>query len=55
MFQIGRESLCPYQAFAPLDKLSVLGVANDPLWRAFCRVASLEDIADDPRFLPKVL
>ncbi len=46
----GHESLCPYEAFDTADKPLILGVANDNLWRAFCKVASLEDIVDDPRF-----
>lgn len=46
----GHESLCPYQAFEASDKYVMLGVANDALWRAFCKVAGLAAIADDPRF-----
>jgi formyl-CoA transferase len=44
------ESLCPYQAFEATDGPIMIGVANDNLWRKFCGVAGLEDIADDPRF-----
>lgn len=47
---VGHESLCPYEAFATQDKPLVLGVANDGMWRAFCRLAGLEAFADDPRF-----
>ena len=46
----GHESLCPYEAFDTADKPLVLGVANDGLWRAFCRVADLGEAVDDPRF-----
>ncbi len=46
----GHESLCPYEAFATQDRPLILGVANDSLWRAFCEVAGLQAIADDPRF-----
>lgn len=46
----GHESLCPYQAFDTGDKPLILGVANDTLWRAFCKVAGLSDAMDDPRF-----
>ena len=46
----GHESLCPYEAFETQDRPLILGVANDSLWRAFCEVAGLQDIADDPRF-----
>ena len=46
----GHESLCPYQAFEAKDGPIMIGVANDNLWRKFCRIAGLEDIVDDPRF-----
>ncbi len=46
----GHESLCPYQAFEASDGPLMIGVANDNLWRKFCKVAGLEDIVDDPRF-----
>ena len=46
----GHESLCPYQAFDTADKPLILGVANDGLWRAFCRIAELGELVDDPRF-----
>ena len=44
------ESLCPYQAFETADRPIILGIANDALWRAFCRVAGIEKLTDDPRF-----
>jgi crotonobetainyl-CoA:carnitine CoA-transferase CaiB-like acyl-CoA transferase len=44
------ESLCPYQAFEALDGPIMIGVANDNLWRKFCRIAELEHIMEDPRF-----
>lgn len=46
----GHESLCPYEAFDTADKALILGVANDGLWRSFCQVAGLDDIADEARF-----
>jgi crotonobetainyl-CoA:carnitine CoA-transferase CaiB-like acyl-CoA transferase len=46
----GHESLCPYEVFETADKPLILGVANDTLWRAFCRVAELQDMVDDERF-----
>ncbi|HSW18726.1 MAG TPA: CoA transferase, partial [Ramlibacter sp.] len=46
----GHESLCPYQVFDTADAPLILGVANDSLWRSFCRIAGLEAIVDDPRF-----
>jgi len=47
----GHESLCPYEAFQTLDKPLILGVANETLWVAFCEVAGLQDMVNDPRFL----
>jgi crotonobetainyl-CoA:carnitine CoA-transferase CaiB-like acyl-CoA transferase len=44
------ESLCPYRAFEAADGPILLGVANDNLWRKFCKLAGLGDIVDDPRF-----
>ena len=32
------------------DRPLILGVANDALWRAFCRIAKIEQLATDPRF-----
>jgi crotonobetainyl-CoA:carnitine CoA-transferase CaiB-like acyl-CoA transferase len=46
----GHESLCPYEVFETADKPLILGVANDALWRAFCQVASLQEVVDDERF-----
>ena len=48
---VGHESLCPYEAFATADKPIILGVANDSMWRTFCKLADLGEAADDPRFL----
>lgn len=44
------EALCPYQVFDALDGAVMIGVANDSLWRKFCKVAGLDDIVDDPKF-----
>lgn len=46
----GHESLCPYQAFQASDKPVLLGVANDSLWRQFCELANLGEVANDPRY-----
>ena len=46
----GHESLCPYQAFEAADKPFILGVANDALWRSFCEVAGVPELAHDARF-----
>ena len=47
---VGHESLCPYEAFDTADGPLILGVANDSMWRAFCKLAGLESYAEDPRF-----
>jgi crotonobetainyl-CoA:carnitine CoA-transferase CaiB-like acyl-CoA transferase len=46
----GHESLCPYQAFDALDKPVLVGIANDNLWRRFCRAVGKDQWIDDPRF-----
>jgi crotonobetainyl-CoA:carnitine CoA-transferase CaiB-like acyl-CoA transferase len=46
----GHESLCPYQVFEASDRPLILGVANDSLWCAFCEVAEVPALAQDPRF-----
>ena len=46
----GHESLCPYQVFETMDKPVILGVANDALWQAFCKVACAPELAADARF-----
>jgi crotonobetainyl-CoA:carnitine CoA-transferase CaiB-like acyl-CoA transferase len=46
----GHESLCPYQAFETQDKPLILGIANDALWHAFCKVAHAPELAADSRF-----
>ncbi|MFN0164632.1 MAG: CaiB/BaiF CoA transferase family protein [Burkholderiales bacterium] len=46
----GHESLCPYQAFETSDAPVILGVANDALWREFCRVAGDPALADREPF-----
>jgi crotonobetainyl-CoA:carnitine CoA-transferase CaiB-like acyl-CoA transferase len=42
--------IVPYQLFATADSWLVLAVGNDGQWQRFCRVASLEELAADPRF-----
>jgi crotonobetainyl-CoA:carnitine CoA-transferase CaiB-like acyl-CoA transferase len=46
----GHESLCPYQVFDTADAPLILGVANDALWVAFCRVAGAPGLANRPGF-----
>jgi formyl-CoA transferase len=44
------EALCPYQAFEAADGPVMIGVANDNLWRKFCALAELPEMAADERF-----
>ncbi|MDB5363199.1 MAG: formyl-CoA transferase [Rhodospirillales bacterium] len=46
----GHESLCPYQAFEASDAPLMIGIANDNLWRRFCRAVGREELIEDPRF-----
>jgi crotonobetainyl-CoA:carnitine CoA-transferase CaiB-like acyl-CoA transferase len=46
----GHESLCPYQVFETADRPVLLGVANDILWRAFCGVAGVPELAERAEF-----
>lgn len=42
--------IAPYQAFEAADGPILIGVANDKLWRGFCRTFDLEALIEDPRF-----
>lgn len=44
-------TIAPYETFEAADGAFVLAVGNDDLWRRFCRVIELPDLADDPRFV----
>lgn len=44
-------TIVPYETFEAADGAFVLAVGNDDLWRRFCRVIELPDLADDPRFV----
>jgi crotonobetainyl-CoA:carnitine CoA-transferase CaiB-like acyl-CoA transferase len=46
----GHESLVPYQAFEASDAPVLIGVANDNLWRRFCKAVGRDELAEDPRF-----
>ncbi|HEY7551704.1 MAG TPA: CoA transferase [Hyphomicrobiaceae bacterium] len=43
-------TIVPYETFEAADGWINLGVANDDLWRRFCRAAEAPDLVDDPRF-----
>jgi crotonobetainyl-CoA:carnitine CoA-transferase CaiB-like acyl-CoA transferase len=44
------ESIIPYQVFDTKDRPIAIAVANDKLWRNFCRLVGKEDWIDHPRF-----
>jgi crotonobetainyl-CoA:carnitine CoA-transferase CaiB-like acyl-CoA transferase len=46
----GHESLCPYQAFDASDAPLLIGIANDNLWKRFCRAVEREELIGDSRF-----
>ena len=43
-------NIVPYQVFHAADAPFVLAVANESIWRRFCDVLSLGDLATDPRY-----
>jgi crotonobetainyl-CoA:carnitine CoA-transferase CaiB-like acyl-CoA transferase len=43
--------IAPYQAFEAADRTVLIGVANDKLWRAFCALFQVEELANDERFV----
>ena len=43
-------TITPYETFEGSDGEFVLAVGNDTLWKKFCDVAELSDLAADPRF-----
>jgi crotonobetainyl-CoA:carnitine CoA-transferase CaiB-like acyl-CoA transferase len=44
-------SIAPYDTFEAADGPLVVAVGNDEQWQRFCRVAGLDDLARDPRYL----
>ena len=42
--------IVPYQDFEASDGFINIAAGNDNLWKKFCDVAGLQDIADDPKF-----
>jgi crotonobetainyl-CoA:carnitine CoA-transferase CaiB-like acyl-CoA transferase len=43
-------TIVPYETFEAADGWINLGVANDDLWRRFCKAAEAADLVGDPRF-----
>lgn len=48
-------NIVPYQAFPASDGDFMLAVGNDAQFRAFCRAADCEYLADDPRYASNAL
>jgi crotonobetainyl-CoA:carnitine CoA-transferase CaiB-like acyl-CoA transferase len=44
-------NIVPYQAFATADGHVILAIGNDRQFACFCRIAGLDDLPADPRFL----
>ena len=43
-------TVVPYETFQAADGQVILAVGNEDMWRRFCRVAGLDELANDPRF-----
>ena len=43
-------TIVPYETFEASDGWISLGVANDELWKRFCKVVERTELTDDPRF-----
>src|SRR5579871_2631946 len=43
-------TIVPYETFEAADGWINVGVANDGLWRRFCKATGRGDLVDDPRF-----
>src|SRR6185436_11963862 len=44
-------ALLPYQTFRTRTRDIAIGIGSDKLWRTFCPLVGLGDLADDPRFV----
>jgi len=44
-------ALLPYQTFHTKTRDIAIGIGSDKLWRAFCPLVGLAQIADDPRYV----
>lgn len=47
----GSPNIVPYQVFSCADAAVLVAAGNDMLYRRLCRTMSLDELADDPRFL----
>jgi crotonobetainyl-CoA:carnitine CoA-transferase CaiB-like acyl-CoA transferase len=48
-------SIAPYETFAAQDGHVIVGVASEALWRSFCAVLGLPELATDERFATNTL
>jgi crotonobetainyl-CoA:carnitine CoA-transferase CaiB-like acyl-CoA transferase len=44
-------ALLPYQTFRTRTRDVAIGIASDKLWRTFCKLIGLAQMADDPRYV----
>jgi crotonobetainyl-CoA:carnitine CoA-transferase CaiB-like acyl-CoA transferase len=44
-------ALLPYQTFRTRTRDIAIGIGSDKLWRTFCPLLGLPEIADDPRYV----
>src|SRR5206468_7449769 len=44
-------ALLPYQTFQTKTRDVAIGIGSDKLWRTFCPLMSLPQLADDPRYV----
>src|SRR6185312_3257219 len=44
-------ALLPYQTFRTATRDIAIGIGSDKLWRTFCPLVGLAELADDPRFV----
>lgn len=43
-------SIVPFEPFETMDSKIVVAAGNDAIWKRFCTVSGLSELADDPRF-----
>ena len=46
----GSSLFVPYQVFQAKDRFVFIGVFEDNMWKNFCRVLGINDLAEDPRY-----
>src|SRR3954464_3588083 len=45
------KALLPYQTFRTRTRDIAIGIGSDKLWRTFCPLLGLAELADDPRYV----